>query len=122
MRKPIAALMVLALAGCSAPWMQPSKDALAAADYGTFPTNYEALVKERIRTTFFDSYSVQELKIGAPVKGWIKDPAITGGTFHFGYLVNFECNAKNRQGGYVGLKTTQVFIRDGSVRDIPTEP
>jgi hypothetical protein len=122
MRKLLISAIILGVTGCQVPWMQPSAAALAAADYGPFPENYESLLKEYIRTNFFDPYSVQDLKIQQPVKGWIKEPAIQGGHFHFGYLLTFECNAKNRQGGYVGLKTSQVFIRDSKVQDIPPGP
>ena len=90
----------------------------ASADYGAYPDNYQQLIKEYFEVRLFDPYSAK-YKFSEPIKGYTrKAPVIGGGVHEFGYVVIVWVNAKNRMGGYVGLKRYSMFIKNGQVSEI----
>ena len=74
---------------------------------GPYPDNYKEIIKAHIERTFFDPYSLRNVSISTPHEG------VRG--FLSGYRVCLECNAKNRMGGYIGLKRQQYLINNGQV-------
>jgi hypothetical protein len=107
-------LCSLFLSGCAA-MIAPSPSERATADYGEYPQNYEEIVQSWIHTTYFDPYSVQDLSITKPEKWFIQQPPLLGGGRFFGYRVRVSANGKNRFGGYTGLQTTNLLIRNGKI-------
>lgn len=90
----------------------PSEQEIASADYGQFPNNHEAIVKDYYATALKDPDSVKYRSISSPRKTWLGD-RINGA--QFGYLVCVTYNAKNSFGAYVGYGTDGLLIRNGSV-------
>lgn len=93
----------------------PTTAERASADYGQYPENYREIVDGWVHRTFFDPYSVRDLSMTKPEKYFIQQPPLLGGGRLFGYRVRVSANAKNRLGGYTGLQTTNVLIRNGKV-------
>ena len=110
--------LVLGLGAC-APNMPLTVHDLAAA--GPFPNDYKAIVATYIRRSFFDPYSLRDVKISEPVHGWtvtsgggLLNPA-DGHTTSEGWMVCVELNGKNRQGGYAGLSRSMYLIHDDQI-------
>jgi hypothetical protein len=111
--KTFPIIIIIALAGCAE---NPNPQKNAAADHGPYPEHYEAIIHEWIRTEFFDPYSIRDLEIAKPMKGWRTGAPIFGEkSIYYGWEVVVKLNGKNRMGGYVGLQTFDVLIRDGKV-------
>jgi hypothetical protein len=70
--------------------------------------DYKALVKDYMEEKFFDPYSFRDVAISFPVEGVLD--------YTSGWLVCVEANAKNRMGGYVGLKRTAFLIKNNQVK------
>jgi hypothetical protein len=105
--------MALALAGCAT---QPNAAENAAADHGPYPGNYEAIVHTWISKTFFDPYSIRDLTIDKPFKGWRTGAPLFGEKpAYYGWEVVVTVNGKNRFGAYVGLQKYDLIIRDGKI-------
>ncbi|MFH1157475.1 MAG: hypothetical protein V1721_01100 [Pseudomonadota bacterium] len=85
--------------------------ALAKANYGPYPENYNGLVENSIKENLKDADSAKFKYLGKPMKGW---KALPSGIF-FGWDVCVEVNAKNGYGGYGGYKPWHVVMRDGKV-------
>jgi hypothetical protein len=82
----------------------PSPQELENLEYGAPPTiDCEAVIKEYFERVLFDPYSAH-YKFGSPQKFWYKEPPLLGGRLYAGYVVFVGVNAKNRMGGYVGMK------------------
>jgi hypothetical protein len=64
----------------------PSKDEIAALDFGACPRNYEAKVKQEFESGLLFGYS-SELIIWPPQQFWFKAPPIEGSRLYAGYLV-----------------------------------
>src|SRR5690349_229557 len=64
------------------------------------PTKYRMAVRDYLRTSLFDPYSVRDAQIGKPSPGSIH---IEGTLRHeAGWIVCVRANAKNRMGAYTG--------------------
>jgi hypothetical protein len=100
----------LALAGCGLIKAKPSD--IFAADFGPKPTQEEVLssVKSDMSRLLFDPYSAV-YECGLARKAW----ANLLGTIHFGWVAFCEINAKNRFGGYVGVRPYGFMINYGRV-------
>jgi len=98
----------------------PTPEQLASANYGPTPRLHKEAIREYFNRTLKDPYSVVYQKISEPVKGWTRDPLISGGAHHFGWLVDATINAKNAYGGYVGYKTYSFLLRDDTIIDVIT--
>jgi hypothetical protein len=106
----IAAAVLMLAAGAQA---KPGKE-----------VSYRQLVDQYIHATFFDPYSVQDLSIGPPVPAlsWWK-PGIFANRkdWEDAYIIRFRCNAKNRLGGYVGLRVLAIVVHNGAIDPNLTE-
>jgi hypothetical protein len=102
MRAKIASLITcFGIAACVTPPPASPQNA------GPAPENYKAILKAHIEKNYFDPYSLRNVAISKPTLGKIgSDP---------GWLVCLQNNAKNRMGGYVGLKKDAYLIRNGVV-------
>lgn len=84
------------------------------ADYGEFPSDYEAIIKAYLEKTLKDPESARYGEFTKPEK----DQAIAN--VHerralYGYVSCVDINAKNSYGGYTGAKRTWFLIHDGKV-------
>lgn len=91
-------LAALAVGGC-----QTATDAPTAGGVSALPLNYRQIIVEEVRKSFFDPYSVRDTAISQPIAG----QAILGPTA----TVCVRANAKNRMGGYTGVKATAFVFR-----------
>ena len=110
-------LGVISLAtACASP---PTDDQVRAADTGPYPSNYEQIVKDNFATSLFDPYSAVYSFTRTPTKGYGGSPIVGA---RIGWIVCGTVNAKNRMGGYVGVKPFVVVISNGAVihREIDT--
>lgn len=71
------------------------------------PADYRARVAAKVRETFFDPYSIRDASISDPIAG----QAILGPV----QTVCVRANAKNRMGGYTGLKETAFTFLNGNL-------
>lgn len=111
--RPLLALIPVVLAGCMT--IKPSAEEIARADYGAYPNNYKQIVIQWIALNFYDPASVRDLVITEPKKDHRTLIVMDGGGTTYGYGVGVGLRAKNRLGGYTGLRYYFVFIRDGKV-------
>lgn len=93
------ALITSILNGCA---VTPNPEAI-----GPYPLEYKDILKTYILRTYYDPYSIRSASVSLPMEGQI--------FFQQGYVVCLEANAKNRMGGYVGLKRTAYLINRGAV-------
>ncbi len=112
-------LMVIALSGaltaCGMTSSKVSPEILVSTNYGTYPDNYEELVKSYHGRKLKDPFCAQ-YQIATPVKGYTRKAPIAGGEpNNFGYMVLAHVNAKNSFGGYTGWKSHWFFIMNGVV-------
>jgi len=121
-----ALLVVMAVfCGCATDQVSPTKEEWAQAEaqdaFGPRPENIEAILRPHWRITLFDADSMKDLEIREPVRSF-------HATWHYGYaqiryrdsitycwMVRCVFNAKNRYGGYTGLKAHDYHIRDGKL-------
>ena len=102
----ILVLLLIMLAGCA---MKPTPEQMANADYGSYPSGYQELIKEYYSKQLFDPYSAV-YTFGTPQRAW------NGfGGHNFGYGVCGTLNAKNRMGGYVGAQTFYFLLKNGLI-------
>lgn len=108
----ILAVAVLGVAGCA---IQPSQEELDTAYYGSYPDDYENIVKQQgVEVRFFDPESARYKFEEKPVKGWFVT-GFMGSKKHFGYRGIVWINAKNRMGGYTGFQKCVYVIHDGNL-------
>lgn len=106
--------LVLLIAGCASNSNESRPIDPKVA--GTYPTNYKQLVRENVRKTFFDPYSLRDVAISEPQPG-----RLLLQTTGPGWIVCLEANAKNKMGGYVGLRRTAFLIIEGEIRASESE-
>jgi len=102
-------IVVAFLVGCAG---LPTQEEIASADHGSYPNNYEDIVKSYYARVLKDPYSVKYESISTPQRYWVGN-RIEGATF--GYLVCVTLNAKNSYGAYVGYETDGLIIKNGLV-------
>ena len=111
--KTTIVLVSLAFASCAT---IPNATQNASADHGPYPANYEEIVHNYIAKTFLDPYSVRDLQIEKPAKGWITGAPLFGEpSVYYGWEVIFTVNGKNSFGGYTGLQKIDLIVRNGAV-------
>lgn len=115
-------LISAGICSCANPYKrQPSPEQLEEAErlnlYGPKPENHEEIVKNYIRRTFFDPYSVRDLQISPVEKAYWYKPGglIINEKIWWGWRCVVTCNAKNRYGAYTGLKSAHYYIKNGVV-------
>ena len=74
---------------------------------GPYPQDYKRITASYIQKSFVDPTSLRDVAIGNPIKGRIGDEN--------GWIVCLRANAKNRAGGYEGLKKTALLINHDKV-------
>jgi hypothetical protein len=90
----------------------PTEAAAAAGDYGheidqaTAQQAAEAWLQLHLK----DGESARN-QWGTVQRGYAKDPLITGGDVHYGFMLPVMVNAKNSFGGYTGFEL-RVFFSD----------
>ena len=109
MKNIVIGLLFVTLAGCAS---FPTEQESAVADYGSYPDNYEQIVKSFYNRTLKDPSTAQYRWISSPKTTWLGN-RFTG--VRYGYLVCVTLNAKNSYGAYIGFGTDGFLIRDGSV-------
>jgi len=88
-------------------------------DYGTQVSmeNAETIIKEYMKTSLKDPYSVQDFKIlnSDPKKCFWKN--IYGSFYpnYYGWCIIHQYNAKNSYGAYIGLEKHVAIIKDGKI-------
>lgn len=70
----------------------------------TLPPDYRQQIIAKVKESFFDPYSIRDASISAPIPG----ANIYGAT----NTVCVRANAKNRMGGYIGLRST-MYVFNG---------
>ena len=78
-----------------------------ASMIGPYPKNYRLIIKDYVEKSFYDPYSLKSVSISEPASGHIM--------MQQGWVVCLQANAKNRMGGYTGIKFTAFLINNDSV-------
>ena len=105
-----AVLIAGVLTGCAG---VPDKNTPEAANYGTYPADYKALIDAYQQSTLKEPASAVVQYLNEPSSGWTR--AALGAPVVFGYRVCLIVHAKNSYSGYVGNLLTEVFIRNEKV-------
>jgi hypothetical protein len=87
---------------------------------GDRPEHYEQTIREHLRVTLLDPYSVQDFRVTPPERTWCAIPP-GGGTF-YGWRVKVQYNAKNAYGGYVGLRQSVYWFHGERIALITRDP
>jgi hypothetical protein len=109
--KRIATLILASaiLAGCAS---NPTKEQISSADFGSYPSDYAAIVKSQIGYRLKDpSSAIFNIPNQTPKKRWMRE----FDKVSYGYTVCFDVNAKNSYGGYVGSQRHYAFISNGTI-------
>jgi hypothetical protein len=101
------------LTGCAA-IHKPTDYEAAKADYGSYPKNYEFIVRDYFSRVLFDPESAQYRDWRGPSQGYVYD---ISGCF-YGYRVCVLVNAKNRFGGYVGTVPYFFVVHNGGITKV----
>lgn len=110
MRLVLVVLAMLLLNGCAL-MNRPSPEQIAQADYGSFPTNYQATIKHYMDNVLKDPTSAMYSDWRGPSQGYVSN---MHGAF-FGYRVCVMVNAKNSYGGYTGKQPHTFVIKNDSI-------
>ncbi|WP_298439215.1 hypothetical protein [Geobacter sp.] len=105
----LAGVALISLTGCAA-IHKPSPEEVKNANYGSYPREYQEVIKSYFEQTLIDPYSAVYSRWRGPSKGYMYD--ITGA--YFGYRVCVDVNAKNRMGGYTGNQPYFFVIVNGT--------
>ena len=112
MKKLLAALAVISagmLSGCTS---LPSEQEISDADYGTYPDDYENIVKTYYGYHPTHPNSVEYGKIEKPKRYWLGNEL---DNVYYGYLVCATLNYRNMVGKDTGFNTHAPLIHDGLV-------
>lgn len=98
------------LGGCKNP---PTKDEMAAFEYGPEPTNHEQLIRDYLRPKLLDpANAIVEFKAG-PKRLYQQVTSLR--PLEYGWAVCVWVNDKNTRGGFEGLYPMVFFIREGKI-------
>lgn len=84
------------------------------ADYGSYPADYEALVKANMENKLKDPESARYSNFSTPRKEVVIKNTLTREAT-YGYSVCVLVNAKNSYGAYGGNHQYWFFLRDGEI-------
>jgi hypothetical protein len=132
LQKAVTLIAIVAISGCATEAQRKDeeinlwKQTLPApnADYGSYPTNYENIIKANLASSLKDPDSARYGAFSKPRKEHI----ITNAPLkeaNYGYSVCVPVNAKNSYGGYTGNHLFWFFIRNGNVirsQDVDSSP
>jgi hypothetical protein len=112
---------MVALSGCVT---APTPREIAAADYGSPPTDHKSQIKNYFSKVLKDPESARYGEFTEPRKGYarVEGRALIspdGGawlpTNVFGYEVSVQVNAKNSYGAYTGFERYLFLFRNGKI-------
>lgn len=103
------ALLTLILSACTS---LPSQQQVDEADYGSFPDDYELIVKAYYNTTVSEPGSTKYNVIHKPVRYWLASEVDNA---YYGYLVCATVNTKNLFGNYSGFRHDALMIQNDNV-------
>ncbi len=109
MRKAIIICLGLILASCTT---------VTERDAGVKPLAYKKISATYLKPTLFDLYSVRDAQISVPKPGRLS----TVLSYEEGWVICVRMNAKNRMGGYTGVRTMAILIRGNTVVAAQDEP
>jgi len=96
--------------GCKAP---PTKDEMAAYDYGPQPDNYEQLIRDYLKPRLVDPASaVIEFRAG-PKLLYQQETKLR--PLQYGWGVCVMVNDKNKTGAFDGFYPMVFFVRNGQI-------
>jgi hypothetical protein len=94
---------------------KPTDSATTTAQIGPAPVNFREQIISEAKSSYFDPYSIRSAERTDPIP---TQHAMLG---HF-WVVCIRSNAKNRMGGYVGLKTEAYGFRQSKVVEKSEQP
>ncbi len=103
----LSLFVVLIVGGCAS---RPTQQEMAAADYGSYPSDYEQVIRNYMQRILKDPESARYEFLNQPQKAWTS----MGGK-KYGYAVCTYINSKNSFGGYVGNRLNYFLIKNGQV-------
>jgi hypothetical protein len=110
---PIA-LLVFAAGCATTPPPRMAAEEVAKFDYGTFPDNYQQLIKDYFAKTLQDPASAQ-YRFGTPYTGYLQQGRLLGGKLQeAGYFTEVWLKAKTPT-GYTPEKRLVVLIKNREV-------
>ena len=77
---------------------------------GPYPDNWKSIAVAYIKTSYFDPYSVRDSEAAPPFRN--------RKAFYDTWTLCIRNNAKNRLGGYTGLRTTAIGIKKGQIDQV----
>lgn len=104
--KKLSVVVAFLLAGCAT---NVTSDLVAAADAGPMPNSQE-FITQMLSRTLVDPDSVKALSVGEATKCGKRTASYQP---VYGWCITYQYNAKNRMGGYTGLSSHEVMVRDG---------
>jgi hypothetical protein len=107
--------LLVFMAGCA---MTP-RYANVSGTEGDRPEQYEQTIREHLRVTLKDPYSIQDFSVSSPERTWCAIPP-GGGTF-YGWRVISKYNAKNAYGAYVGLRQSVYWFHGERIKLITAD-
>lgn len=108
----IFGLWILLVSGCAT---MPTQQEINSLNYGSPLTiDYQSVIRNYFEKVLFDPYSAH-YNFGNPQTYWFKEPPLLGGRLYAGYMVFVGVNAKNRMGGYVGMKEYGFLFKDNQI-------
>jgi hypothetical protein len=108
-------LIISTLVGCAT--HPPTAEQERSANYGEISEIATTkLILNYLNATLIDPYSAHiTTYVSSANKYWAADRK---GAYHFGWLVGYTVNAKNRMGGYTGNKKYLAFIENEQIVQI----
>jgi hypothetical protein len=95
----------------------PSKKALASADYGPYPHNYQTIIGAFVAKIAIDpNPNSTKIRFELPVKGYLPRSSNFRYSYEFGWVVKAWINSKNRFGGYTGDRPWRFLLRNGQIQ------
>ncbi len=102
-------ILLISLSSCN---RAPTAEEWAKTDYGSYPKNYEKIIKDYFAGILKDP--------GSPTFAFTKPPTQSYDGYlnkenRFGYVVCGTVNAKNSYGGYTGPEPFYIFLRNDRI-------
>lgn len=112
----IFAFAVLSTIGCAP--KPPSTTAIASANYGVLPDDYQQQIKKYMSSILKDPESAR-YTFEPPFKAYSQDGSLssTAGGVVYGYAAGVQVNAKNSYGGYTGNQLYVFMFSNGVMYD-----
>jgi hypothetical protein len=84
----------------------------------TGPTTHKETIMAYINRSYFDPYSIQDLRISEPILNILEKNQYGLFAGQKTWIVSMSCNAKNRMGAYTGTKTTFFIFRGDDLLEV----